>query len=126
MSKAKAKETQALATNTDSMFGAFNPAELADYEVAPIVRRLEPGQAVRGILEGEGSPIEMEDPRSGETKSVRTWVIKAGNMRAAIMSGYQLDKELPSLVGKHVVIAMGEQAETRKGQRVNQYIIASK
>jgi hypothetical protein len=83
----------------------------------------DPGQCVTGKLEGRGADVEMEDA-AGETKRLTTWVLDVGDgIRIALMSSYQLDHELSELVGRLVRITYLAQVDTRKGQRVKDYLI---
>lgn len=88
-----------------------------------VVSLKEPGQWIDGILEGPGAPVELTDP-AGDSKALGTFVFCGdAGLRLALMSSYQLDHELPGLVGKRVRVTLLGQQDTRKGQRVKDFLI---
>lgn len=97
------------------------------WDTAPRILTLGEGDVIRGLLVGEGDPAEIEDTVLREIKTIRTWVIEfADGARASILSSSQLDKALPPRIGHEVIIARGGNVETRKGQRVTEYIVKSR
>lgn len=104
-------------------------ADMADpnMEFAPQVYKLEEGDQIVGILEGNGPDAELEqiDRATKEVKInvVKTWIIAhpSGGQRVSILSSVQLDRKLPPFVGSLVKIRRGKQIETNNGQRVNDY-----
>lgn len=104
---------------------ALERATEAGYGVCPKVMSFkEAGQWIEARLQGEGAPVEVEDIATGEIRQIKTWVFSGGRgLRVALMGSYQLDHELPALVGKMVRITYLSQQDTRKGTRVKDYLI---
>lgn len=101
------------------------------YEFAPQIHKLEEGDMIAGILEGNGPPAEFErlNPvtKELEINTVQTWIIASpsGDLRLSILSSVQLDSKLPPLVGGMVQIIRGKDINTKNGQRVTNYLVAA-
>lgn len=101
-----------------------------DLEFAPQLFKLEQGDMVEGILEGNGPEAEFEraDKATGiVTHSiVKTWIIATpdGGRRISILSSVQLDRKLPPFVGGPVTIYRGKDINTSNGNRVTDYLVA--
>lgn len=99
-------------------------------EFAPQVHKLEEGDMVEGVLEGNGPDAELEQvdraTREVKTNIVKTWIIAhpSGGQRISILSSAQLDRKLPPFIGSIVKIVRGKDIETRNGQRVTDYLVA--
>lgn len=132
-------QTDAPASNAPAvpttMIGKITDEEMAallndqSLEFAPQVYKLEEGDKIEGILEGNGPDAELEqiDRATKEVKInvVKTWIIAApnGGQRVSILSSVQLDRKLPPFVGGMVKIVRGKQIETNNGQRVNDFLV---
>lgn len=100
-------------------------------EFAPQVHKLEEGDMIVGVLEGEGPEAEFSqlDPVTKEqvTRTVKTWIIAApdGGIRLSLLSSVQLDKKLPPYIGGMVKIVRGKDIKTNNGIfRVTNYMVA--
>jgi hypothetical protein len=122
-------ETMAMvtkATKEDVAAITSNP----DLEFAPQLLKLEEGDMVHGILEGNGPVAEFEhvDKATKEVTHnfVQTWIIRAinGGQRVSILSSAQLDRKLAPFVGGEVKIVRGRDINTSNGQRVTDYLVA--
>lgn len=103
----------------------------ASLEFAPQVHKLEEGDMIAGVLEGEGPEAEFTqmDPVTKEqvTRTVKTWIIAApdGGIRLSLLSSVQLDKKLPPFIGGMVKIVRGKDIKTNNGIfRVTNYMVA--
>lgn len=124
MAKATKSAQDALNTPTQPTQAFDNLDDwMTEGTMAPDVLKLEQGQRIRGILEGNGQIISMTDA-AGDPKDIPTWRITtiAGD-RYDLMSASNLDKNLPELVGHEVGIAFMGQSTTRKGMKVNDFKI---
>lgn len=119
--------------------------DLARYQITHVVTLAE-GQAITGYFFGEGAPIRMEDPggrpdpATGEVpmRDVRTWqIMTPQGVIARLIGSAGLDKyfvdsdgnptkdaELWARLKVDLLVVRGPQTTTRKGFRVNQYIVA--
>jgi len=99
-------------------------AAMSSGTAMPIVESLdEEGKGVRGLYQGAGAPVEFTDA-DGEVRTLATHVFKvAAGARVAIVGSHQLDHELPDLEGHEVTVIRGSQGSTRKGRRINRYLI---
>jgi len=95
-----------------------------EYEAAPEIMRLEEGQQITGILEGNGPQAEFID-KMGVVTYVNTWIVadRTGSVRVSLLSSVQLDKKLPGFVGCEVTIARGPQVDVGGGQRMTKYFV---
>ncbi len=103
----------------------------ASLEFAPQVHKLEEGDMIIGVLEGEGPEAEFTqmDPVTKEqvTRTVKTWIIAApdGGIRLSLLSSVQLDKKLPPFIGGMVKVVRGKDMKTNNGIfRVTNYMVA--
>jgi len=99
-------------------------------EFAPQLLKLEEGDMLEGILEGNGPEAELEQvdkaTKQVKTNIVKTWIVRDANggQRASILGGAQLDRKLPPFVGGMVKIVRGQDIETKGGFRVTEYLVA--
>lgn len=99
-------------------------------EFAPQILKLEEGDMVHGVLEGNGPTAEFQNlnPLTKEvtTSQVQTWIIASigGGQRVSILSSAQLDRKLAPFVGGEVKIVRGKDINTNNGQRVTEYLVA--
>jgi len=97
-------------------------------EFAPQIYKLEEGEMVCGMLEGNGPDAEIEQVTNGviETKIVQTWILASpdGRKRISILSSVQLDKKLPPFIGGLVKIIRGKDENTKNGRRYTDYAVA--
>jgi hypothetical protein len=98
-------------------------------EFAPQIYKLEQGEMVAGVLEGNGPSAEFEhDAGHGvmETNEVKTWIIASqdGRQRISILSSVQLDRKLPPFVGGFVKIVRGKDINIAGARRVTDYMVA--
>lgn len=97
-------------------------------ETAPQLYKMEQGDMVVGILEGNGAEAEFERIDQGvvTTNIVQSWIIASpdGRKRISILSSAQLDRKLPPFVGGLVKIVRGKDIDTKGGQRVTDYLVA--
>ena len=90
----------------------------------PVVSLDDSGKSVCGVVEGPGQEVEFTDKHTGEERLLKTWRFNVGGgVRVDVLSAHALDKALPDLVGKNVLVVKGG---TKKvgAKQVNQYIIA--
>lgn len=84
---------------------------------------LKPGQCVRGTYLGQGPDLELSpDPKTGEIKSVRTWIFQV-NARVTVMllGSHQIDSRLQKFpIGDEMGIMHTGQTSSGS-RRVNQY-----
>lgn len=112
----------------DSKVMQLSPEELAKYMNEGIatadVVQLEPGQGIIGVLVGTGDLIERKpDPSGDEQDPLKTWRLRHDDDSSSdVLSSYQLEKHLPDLVGKKVLIAMMDKVQ-KGGRQINQYKI---
>lgn len=86
---------------------------------------LDPGKMIRGKYLGMGAVMEVSDPVTGEVRELGTHRIEVRDgLVARLMSSHQLDRELPPLMHKRVRVMKLGQVSTRKGRRVNDFIVA--
>lgn len=101
-----------------------------ELEWAPQVYKLEEGDRITGILEGNGPVAELEKfdkvTKENIVQRVNTWIIASpdGSERVSILSSVQLDRKLPPFVGGEVTIIRGKDLPTGNGQRVTDYAVA--
>lgn len=116
MSKVDEKDVQAMLADND-------------LEFAPQLAKMEEGDMIHGVLEGNGPEAEFEhlDKTTGviTTNVVKTWIIASmdGRQRISILSSAQLDRKLPGFVGGAVKIVRGKDINTSNGQRVTNYLV---
>ncbi len=103
---------------------AMRDAEVGRTKMRPkVVSLKEPGVRITGLLVGKGADVEIEDA-AGDSRALGTWVFDCGNgFHFAVMTSYQLDHELPELVGKKVRVTLLGQEDTGKGRRVKNFLI---
>lgn len=79
-----------------------------------------------GILQGPGEPMELEDPATGELRSLKTWRIQASDrVMVTLLGAAQLDTKLSRLpAGTKVAIKWSGKVKSRKGMQVNDYRVA--
>lgn len=137
MSKKNGKKTEALATTAvgaELVTGlAPDPATLVETITPDALRgvtiervvTLDPGQMVRGKYLGMGAILEVHDPVTGEVRELATHRIEVRDgVVARIIESHQIARELPQYMGKRVRVMKLGQVSTRKGRRVNDFIIA--
>ena len=93
----------------------------------PRVQAIRNGECIRNVrVIGPGPGIESRDDTTGEFRQLSSWhVAREGNgmtMEVYLIGSYQLDKELPALIGRNVSIFRGEQKEVGS-RRVNQFLV---
>ena len=99
-------------------------------EFAPQLLKLEEGDMLEGILEGNGPDAELERvdraTKQVTVNIVKTWIVRdtRGGQRASILGSAQLDRKLPPFVGGMVKIVRGKDIETSNGNRVTDYLVA--
>ncbi len=103
---------------------------VSDYQPTPgttmlpkVTQLKERGQFIDGIIEGAGPEVEVHDPVTGEAKALGTHVFNCGGAKFALLTSYQLDRELPKLVGRRVKVTYGGQHDTKRGTRVRDFLI---
>jgi hypothetical protein len=87
---------------------------------------LDAGQGVRGAYLGIGPTVEVSDPVTGEVRDLPTHrVAVRDNVVVRLLESSQLKRELAVIKpGTQVRIIKLGQVDTRKGRRVNDYIVA--
>lgn len=134
--RTEAKSNGALVSTTvdaELMAGIIDPAQL----VEPITKAalegvnierilsLDAGQMIRGTYLGKGPKAEVTDPVTGEVREIDTHRIEARpGIVARIFDSHQLARELEGKNGERLRIMKLGQVSTKKGRRVNDYIIA--
>jgi hypothetical protein len=84
----------------------------------------EPGAYIDGVLVGEGSGVEVNDQNTGEVVSCKTWDIEiGGGVILALKGSHQIDRQLPTVVGKRVKVTLLGQVDTNKGRRVKDFLV---
>lgn len=84
---------------------------------------LKEGQMLRGVLLGNGPEAELTSI-DGQPRAVATWRIRINERAIArVLGGYQLDRELPELIGQPVCIMFRAQVKTNGGKRVNDMVV---
>lgn len=125
--------TTTTAEHAELMAGIVDPAQLVEritksaLEGVNIERivSLDAGQMLRGIYRGKGPMAEVTDPVTGEIREIETHRIEAKpGVVARLFNSHQLARELEGLDGKRLRIMKLGQVQTKKGRRVNDYIIA--
>lgn len=108
----------------------------SDFEFAPQVYSIKPGEMIEGFLEGNGPQADFTqiDPmtRAEVTRAVDTWILRhpLSGYRISILSSVQLDKKLPPFapgrdgVESLVTIFRGEDIKTAKNFKVTNYTVA--
>jgi hypothetical protein len=108
-------------------------AELfANYDMEPPIAEVGERQIIKGTLLREGSPVETsskgKDPVTGLDKPgsvIKTWTIQLPNsdVKFRIMSGYQLDRYMPSHIGHDIVLVKGLKVDKgRGGEQVREWL----
>lgn len=113
--------------STDGHTHVIERLKSGEWEAAPQILIIKPGQTVIAHLEGKGPQAEVEDPRTRELKLVDTWILRSldgTGVRASILTTAQLDKKLPPFQGGAVSITRGETFDTGSGRRVTEYLVA--
>jgi hypothetical protein len=89
------------------------------------VLSVKEGHAIKGVYLGIGPSIDMTDDTTGEVRAVKTHRLQIGpNMIARLIGSVGLDsKMLDDYIGKEIMVLRGPKVDTRKGRRVNQYIV---
>lgn len=89
---------------------------------------LEEGDSIEGVYLGEGDPVEITVPQTGEVRIVKThrFRFKGTGIIGAIMGSAKLNAKLPHHVGEEVYVEKEAQTNTRAGNRVNNFLIATK
>ena len=87
---------------------------------------LEAGQGVRGMYLGIGPTVEVTDPVTGEVRDLPTRRIEVKkDIVVRLLDTSQLKRELDATpVGTRLRIIKLGQVDTRKGRRVNDFIVA--
>lgn len=100
-------------------------SELANYTLEHVVS-LQEGKGLKGIYRGPGPELEFTDPQTGEVRPIKTWRLElSADVVADIQGSMGLDKKMAAcVVGRRYLIVRGPQINTRRGFRVNQYIVA--
>ena len=114
----KAPELQGFVENIDATW-------LEGIKIARIVK-LDDGQGVRGIYMGLGANVEVHDPTTGEVRDVPTHLVEVRpDVMVRLIESSQLKRELAIVPpGTRVRIMKIGQVDTRRGRRVNDYIVA--
>jgi hypothetical protein len=100
-------------------------ATSGDYEVGARLAELKEGQQIEGRLVSSGV-TEIPDLVTGEVKQISTYQIDVGGAVLSILGSAQLDRQLPALIGRDVVIARGGTIRTKRGMNVSEYFVAAK
>lgn len=135
MASKKNDESTALTVRTEMGLGkakhpsdALLPPQLGVKTLPKLVTLKEPGDYIDGKILGLGAPVEVKRP-DGDTVPVATWLFEiardaAGNaIVVKLSSNYQLDKELPDLVGYRTRVILNGEVDTRSGNRVKDFFI---
>lgn len=87
---------------------------------------LDNGQGVRGEFLGVGPTVEVSDPVTGEVRDLPTWRIEVKkDIVIRLLDSSQLGREFKTMtVGTRVRVIKLGQVDTRKGRRVNDFIVA--
>lgn len=86
---------------------------------------LEAGQMVRGKYLGTGPEVEVHDVVTGEVRNLVTHRIEVRpNIVVRLIESFQLKRELPPLLNKRVRVIKVGQVDTRRGTRVNDWVVA--
>ena len=103
---------------------------LSRFNVRHVVK-LDEGQAITGKFAGEGPQMDVTDEATGEVRQIRTWLLQTSPSATAVLPGsVGLDKHFIDLdgafvhqIGTELIVVRGPQTNTRKGRRVNQYLV---
>jgi hypothetical protein len=91
--------------------------------VLPQVHAIEEGSYVRGTLLGRGPKVEYTDA-AGDSRPLDTWNIEvAPGVVLACVSSYQLEHDLPALVGKRICILKAKK-KSLGDRQVNKFLIS--
>lgn len=121
---------EALTRGFGSAVRRVSPDEMADlaerFDLNEQIVELEAGQAIEGTLLGHGLPltVRQKNPETGmeEERPLETWKFDiGGGLKLAIWTSYQLDRGLPPLVGKYIVVLRGPDVNVKGGKRVTKY-----
>lgn len=119
-----AELVQGLAPDPATLVEDITPASLVGVNIERVVT-LDPGKMVRGLYLGLGPKVELTDPVTGEVRELDTHRIEVKpGVVARLIESHQLARELPPLQGKRVRVMKLGQVSTRKGRRVNDFIVA--
>lgn len=111
----------------ESIIGTFTPDEVnlamssGKLEWAPRAIALEEGMRIRGVLEGRGGDVDLEqvDRIQGTVtiRQVSTWVVREpkSGVRVSFLTSTQLEDKLPPFIGGNVDIYVGGLIESSKG-----------
>jgi hypothetical protein len=100
-----------------------------EMEFAPQIMKLDEGDMIVGILEGNGPPAEISSTDTAGrpiVNHVNTWIIAhpSGSMRLSILSSVQLEKKLKPFIGGLVKIRRLKDVKTGTGgRRVTEYVV---
>jgi hypothetical protein len=92
------------------------------------VIELVAGQAVEGTLVGRGPVLTVHNrnPETGvdEEKPLETWEFDVGGgIKVAIWTSFQLERDLPPLVGKYITVIRMQDVNVKGGKRVTKYAV---
>lgn len=125
--KAAALKAGGMLVGDDEIMDLAAALASGEWEAPPQLFDLKEGDAVKGILEGEGVPASLPDPRTKEMKDVKTWILRSvedKGVRISILGSAQLDRKLPGFIGDVVIIKRGGEIQTKGGGRVTEYLVA--
>ena len=119
-----AKLVGSIAPDPSSLVEQVTPESLRGINIERVVT-LDPGTLIRGKYLGPGAALEVTDPVTGEARDVGThrFEVRDGVV-ARVMDSHQLGRELPQYTGKRVRVIKLGLVDTRKGRRVNDFIVA--
>lgn len=113
-----------LAPDPSTLVEDITPASLVGVNIERVVT-LDAGKMVRGLYLGTGPVVELTDPVTGEVRELQTHRIEVKpGVVARLIESHQLARELPPLKGQRVRVMKLGQVSTRKGRRVNDFIVA--
>ena len=119
-----AELVRSIAPDPTSLIETVTAESLKGIDLERVVS-LDAGQMLRGIYLGTGPNVELTDTVTGEVRELATHRIEVRpGMIARVIESYQLARELPPLKGQRVRVIRLNQVSTRKGRRVNEWVVA--
>lgn len=120
----RSMQTLGMVPDSQSFVEKVDPSWLEGIKIERIAT-LEPGDGIRGIFQGPGPTVEVSDPVTGETRDLGTWRIEVKpDVVCRLLTSSQLEREFRAIaVGRRVRVIKLGQVATRKGRRVNDFVV---
>lgn len=110
----------------DPFIQQVGPDWLQDLVIERLIS-LEDGQGFEGDFVGEGPPVDLTDPVTGEVRPCRTWRFRMSDkVTIRLLDSARLSSELPRLAPDGTVrlrVARLGYKATSRGRRVTDYLV---